>query len=141
MDNFESAFIQDVRNQATQDAQVAASKKPKNKKIFIVVAVISVLTVALVSVFIWSVFFKQSSLVCSSDKGDITIYYNHSKITDYKSNGMELNLEALNYSPNWVARNILSSLELGTRRLLAPIVNKIQKNAGPSVRVFSLSTF
>lgn len=96
MDNFESAFIQDVRNQVTQEAQVATSKKPKNKKIFIVVAVISVLTVALVSVFIWSVFFKQSSLVCSSDKGDITIYYNHSKITDYKSNGMELNLEAQN---------------------------------------------
>ena len=96
MDNFESAFIQDVRNQVTQDAQVATSKKPKNKKIFIVVAVISVLTVALVSVFIWSVFFKKSSLVCSSDKGDITIYYNHSKITDYKSNGMELNLEAQN---------------------------------------------
>lgn len=96
MDNFESAFMQDVRNQVTQEAQVAASKKPKNKKIFIVVAVISVLTVALVSVFIWAVFFKQSSLVCSSDKGDITIYYNHSKITDYKSNGMELNLEAQN---------------------------------------------
>lgn len=96
MDNFESAFIQDVRSQVTQEAQVAASKKPKNKKIFIVVAVISVLTVALVSVFIWSVFFKQFSLICSSDKGDITIYYNHSKITDYKSNGMELNLEAQN---------------------------------------------
>ena len=59
MDNFESAFIQDVRNQVTQEAQVATSKKPKNKKIFIVVAVISVLTVALVSVFIWSVFFKS----------------------------------------------------------------------------------
>ena len=96
MDNFESAFIQDVRSQVTQEAQVAASKKPKNKKIFIVVAVISVLIVALVSVFIWSVFFKQFSLICSSDKGDITIYYNHSKITDYKSNGMELNLEAQN---------------------------------------------
>ena len=96
MDNFESAFIQDVRNQVTQEAQVAASKKPKNKKIFIVVAVISVLTVALVSVFIWSVFFKQSSLICNSDKGNITIYYNHSKITDYKSNGMELNIEEQN---------------------------------------------
>lgn len=96
MDNFESAFIQDVRNQVTQEAQVAASKKPKNKKIFIVVAVISVLTVALVSVFIWSVFFKQFSLICSSDKGDITIYYNHSKITNYKSNGMELNIDEQN---------------------------------------------
>ena len=35
-------------------------------------------------------------MVCSSDKGDITIYYNHSKITDYKSNGMELNIEEQN---------------------------------------------
>lgn len=96
MDNFESAFIQDVRNQVTQEAQVATSKKPKNKKVLVIVVVISVLTVALVSVFIWSVFFKQSSLICNSDKGDITIYYNHSKITDYKSNGMELNIEEQN---------------------------------------------
>ena len=96
MDNFESAFIQDVRNQVTKEVQTAASKEPKKKKVFVIVAVISVLTVALVSVFIWSVFFKQSSLVCSSDKGDITIYYNHSKITDYKSNGMELNIDEQN---------------------------------------------
>lgn len=96
MNDYESAFIQDVRNQVTQEAQTAASKKPKNKKLLIVVAVISVLAVALVSVFIWSVFFKQSSLICNSDKGDITIYYNHSKITDYKSNGMELNIEEQN---------------------------------------------
>lgn len=96
MNDYESAFIQDVRNQVTQEAQTAASKKPKNKKVLAIVAVISVLAVALVSVFIWSVFFKQSSLICNSDKGNITIYYNHSKITDYKSNGMELNLEAQN---------------------------------------------
>ena len=96
MNDYESAFIQDVRNQVTQEAQTAASKKPKNKKLLAIVAVISVLAVALVSVFIWSVFFKQSSLICNSDKGDITIYYNHSKITDYKSNGMELNIEEQN---------------------------------------------
>ena len=96
MNDYESAFIQDVRNQVTQEAQTAASKKPKNKKVLVIVAVISVLAVALVSVFIWSVFFKQSSLICNSDKGNITIYYNHSKITDYKSNGMELNIEEQN---------------------------------------------
>lgn len=96
MNDYESAFIQDVRNQVTQEAQTAASKKPKNKKVLAIVAVISVLAVTLVSVFIWSVFFKQSSLICNSDKGNITIYYNHSKITDYKSNGMELNIEEQN---------------------------------------------
>ena len=96
MNDYESAFIQDVRNQVTQEAQTAASKKPKNKKVLAIVAVISVLAVALVSVFIWSVFFKQSSLICNSDKGNITIYYNHSKITDCKSNGMELNIEEQN---------------------------------------------
>ena len=96
MNDYESAFIQDVRNQVTQEAQTAASKKPKNKKVLAIAAVISVLAVALVSVFIWSVFFKQSSLICNSDKGNITIYYNHSKITDYKSNGMELNIEEQN---------------------------------------------
>ena len=96
MNDYESAFIQDVRNQVTQEAQTAASKKPKNKKVLAIVIVISVLTVALVSVFIWSVFFKQSSLTCNSDKGDITIYYNHSKITDHKSNGMELNIDEQN---------------------------------------------
>jgi len=96
MNDYESAFIQDVRNQVTQETQAAASKKPKNKKVLAIVIVISVLTVALVSVFIWSVFLKQSSLICSSDKGDITIYYNHSKITDYRSNGMELNIEEQN---------------------------------------------
>lgn len=96
MNDYESAFIQDVRNQVTQEAQAATSKKPKKKKVLVIVVVISVLTVALVSVFIWSVFFKQSSLICNSDKGDITIYYNHSKITDYKSNGMELNIEEQN---------------------------------------------
>ena len=85
-----------VRNQVTQEAQAATSKKPKKKKVLVIVVVISVLTVVLVSVFIWSVFFKQFSLICSSDKGDITIYYNHSKITDYKSNGMELNIEEQN---------------------------------------------
>ena len=96
MNDYESAFIQDVRNQVTQEAQTAASKKPKNKKVLAIVAVISVPAVALVSVFIWSVFFKQSSLICNSDKGNITIYYNHSKITDYKSNGMELNIDEQN---------------------------------------------
>ena len=96
MNDYESAFVQDVRNQVTQEAQTAASKKPKNTKVLAIVAVISVLAVALVSVFIWSVFFKQSSLICNSDKGNITIYYNHSKITDYKSNGMELNIEEQN---------------------------------------------
>ena len=96
MNDYESAFIQDVRNQVTQEAQTAASKKPKNKKVLVIVVVISVLIVALVSVFIWSVFFKQSSLICNSDKGDITIYYNHSKIADYKSSGMELNIEEQN---------------------------------------------
>ena len=96
MDNFESTFIQDVKNQVSQEAQVDISKKPKKKKIFVIGAVTSVLIITLVSVFIWSIFFKQSSLICSSDKGDITIYYNHNKITNYKSNGMELNLEAQN---------------------------------------------
>ena len=96
MNDYESAFIQDVRNQVTQETQAAASKKPRNKKVLAIVIVISILTVALVSVFIWSVFFKQFSLTCNSDKGDITIYYNHSKITDYKSNGMELNIEEQN---------------------------------------------
>lgn len=96
MNDYESAFIQDVKNQVTQEAQTATSKEPKKKKILVIVAVISVLTIALVSVFIWLVFFKQFSLICSSDKGDITIYYNHSKITDYKSNGMELNIDEQN---------------------------------------------
>ena len=96
MNDYESAFIQDVRNQVTQEAQTAASKNQRIRKLLAIVAVISVLAVALVSVFIWSVFFKQSSLICNSDKGDITIYYNHSKITDYKSNGMELNIEEQN---------------------------------------------
>ena len=96
MNDYESAFIQDVRNQVTKEAQTATSKEPKKKKILVIVAVISVLAIALVSVFIWLVFFKQFSLICSSDKGDITIYYNHSKITDYKSNGMELNIEEQN---------------------------------------------
>lgn len=96
MNDYESAFIQDVRNQVTQEAQTATSKEPKKKKILVIVAVISVLAIALVSVFIWLVFFKQFSLICSSDKGDITIYYNHSKITDYKSNGMELNIDEQN---------------------------------------------
>lgn len=96
MNDYESAFIQDVKNQVTQEAQTATSKEPKKKKILVIVAVISVLAIALVSVFIWLVFFKQFSLICSSDKGDITIYYNHSKITDYKSNGMELNIEGQN---------------------------------------------
>lgn len=96
MNDYESTFIQDVRNQVTQEAQAAISKEPKKKKILVIVVVISVLTIALVSVFIWSVFFKQFSLVCSSDKGDITIYYNHSKITDYKSNGMELDIDEQN---------------------------------------------
>ena len=96
MNDYESAFIQDVRNQVTQETQAAASKKPRNKKVLAIVIVISVLTVALVSVFIWSVFFKQFSLTCNSDKSDITIYYNHSKITDYKSNGMELNIDEQN---------------------------------------------
>ena len=53
MNDYESAFIQDVRNQVTQEAQTAASKKPKNKKVLVIVVVFSVLTVALVSVFIW----------------------------------------------------------------------------------------
>lgn len=96
MNDYESAFIQDVRNQITKEAQTATSKEPKKKKILVIVAVISVLAIALVSVFIWLVFFKQFSLICSSDKGDITIYYNHSKITDYKSNGMELNIDEQN---------------------------------------------
>jgi len=96
MNDYESAFIQDVRNQVTQEAQTATSKEPKKKKILVIVAMISVLAIALVSVFIWLVFFKQFSLICSSDKGDITIYYNHSKITDYKSNGMELNIDEQN---------------------------------------------
>ena len=96
MNDYESAFIQDVRNQVTKEAQTATSKEPKKKKILVIVAVISVLAIALVSVFIWLVFFKQFSLICSSDKGDITIYYNHSKITDYKSNGMELNIDEQN---------------------------------------------
>ena len=96
MNDYESAFIQNVRNQVTQEAQTATSKEPKKKKILVIVAMISVLAIALVSVFIWLVFFKQFSLICSSDKGDITIYYNHSKITDYKSNGMELNIDEQN---------------------------------------------
>ena len=96
MNDYESTFIQDVRNQVTQEAQAATSKEPKKKKILVIAVVISVLTIALVSVFIWSVFFKQFSLICSSDKGDITIYYNHNKITDYKSNGMELDIDEQN---------------------------------------------
>ena len=96
MNDYESAFIQDVRNQVTQEVQTAASKEPKKKKILVIAVVISVLTIALVSVFIWSVYFKQFSLICSSDKGDITIYYNHNKITDYKSNGMELDIDEQN---------------------------------------------
>ena len=96
MNDYESAFIQDVRNQVTKEAQTTTSKEPKKKKILVIVTVISVLAIALVSVFIWLVFFKQFSLICSSDKGDITIYYNHSKITDYKSNGMELNIDEQN---------------------------------------------
>ena len=96
MNDFENAFIQDVKSQVSQEMQSTKQEKPKGKKALIIIIIIAVLATLLGGALIWSVFFKQSSLFCGSDKDDITLYYNHEKIVDYKSNGMELNLENQN---------------------------------------------
>lgn len=97
MNDYENAFIQDVKNQTLQEVQSKTpEKKPKNRKFLLIFIIVLVFISLGAGVTIWSLFFKQSQIICASDKGDITINYTREKIVDYKANGMELNIEGQN---------------------------------------------
>jgi len=64
----------------------------KNKKIFLVIAAFIVLAVVIMVIF--TLFNKDTTkeLVCKSNNGNITLYYDNNRISGYTANGYTYDL-------------------------------------------------
>ena len=94
MNDYETIFVQDIKNQV-QQAQQAQPKKMKNKKKVIIITSI-VLGIVVIMVVFYLRFFLPEELICNSMHGGIKLSYNTQKIIRYETDEMSFDLDAQN---------------------------------------------